>query len=143
MQKSGGNDLCCDTTDGTTGHDFELNSLQFCIHETMFCKIRDNTVAISPCWFMTDTASHFYESFVLVNECSPKQFISVWQVDKAWGDDLCGKVKNFASQTFIYKYLQISLKKKDPLVFEETERFANSFRRFWMSKKSSGASVFE
>ena len=27
LQKSGGNDLCCDTTYGTTGHDFELNSL--------------------------------------------------------------------------------------------------------------------
>ena len=92
---------------------------------------------------MSDTASHFHESFVLINECSPKQFISVWQVGKAWEEDLCGKVKNFALQTFIYKYLQISLKKKDPLVFEETERFANSFRRFWMPKRSSRVSVFE
>ena len=169
MQKFGSKGLCCDTTHGTTGYDFKLNSLlvldefeegvpvAFCLSnrdnfafmKLFFSKIRDNTGAISPCWFMSDTASQFYEAFALVNECSPKQFICVWHVDKAWKEELRGKVKNFESQTVIYKYLRIALEQTDPLVFEdcltemlrrltlqkETERFANYFQSFWIPQK--------
>ena len=92
---------------------------------------------------MSHTAAHFYESFVLVNECSPKQFVSVWQVDKAWEKHLCGKVKNFASQTFIYKYLQISLKKKDPLVFEKSSDLRIISGGFGCPKKAVEFPVFE
>ena len=46
----------------------------FAFKKLYLSKIRDNTVAISPCWFLNDTASQFYEAFALVNECSPKQF---------------------------------------------------------------------
>ena len=76
MQKFGSKGLCCDTTHGTTGYDFKLNSLlvldefeegvpvAFCLSnrdnfafmKLFFSKIRDNTGAISPCWFMSDTA---------------------------------------------------------------------------------------
>ena len=83
--------------------------------------------------FMSDTASQFYEAFALVNECSLKQFICVWHVDKAWKKELLGKVKHFESQIVIYKYLRIALEQTVPLVFE-TERFANYFQNFWVPK---------
>ena len=169
MQKFGSKGLCCDTTHGTTGYDFKLNSLlvldefeegvpvAFCLSnrdnfafmKLFFRKIRGNTGATPPCWFMSDTASQFNEAFALVNECSPKEFIYVWHVDKAWKEELRGKVGNFESQTVIYKYLRIALEQTDPLVFEdcltemlgkltlqkETERFANYFQSFWIPKK--------
>ena len=92
MQKFGSKGLCCDTTHGTTGYDFKLNSLlvldefeegvpvtfclsnrdEFAFIKLFFTKIRANTGAISPCWFTSDTASQFYETFALVDECSPK-----------------------------------------------------------------------
>ena len=153
MQKFGSKGLCCDTTHGTTGYDFKLNSLlvldefeegvpvAFCLSnrdnfafmKLFFSKIRDNTGAISHCWFMSDTALQFYEAFALVNECSLKQFICVWHVDKAWKKELRGKVKHFESQIVIYKYLRIALEQTVPLVFE-TERFANYFQSFWVPK---------
>ena len=129
MQKFGSKGLCCGTTHGTTGYDFKLNSLlvldefeegvpvAFCLSnrenfgfmKLFFREIPDNMGAISPSWFMSDTASQFYEASALVNECSPKQFIYVWQVDKAWKEELRGKGKKFESQTVIYKYLGIAL----------------------------------
>ena len=77
MQKFGSKGLCCDTTHGTTGYDFKLNSLlvldefeegvpvAFCLSnqdnfafmKLFFSKICDNTGAVSPCWFMSDTTS--------------------------------------------------------------------------------------
>ena len=88
MQKFGGKDLHCDTTHGTTGYDFKLNPLllldefeegvpvAFCLSnkdnfaftKLFFCKICDNTGAMSPCWFTIHTTSQFYEAFALVNE---------------------------------------------------------------------------
>ena len=46
----------------------------FAFMKLYLSKIRDNTGTISPCWFLNDTASQFYEAFALVSECSPKQF---------------------------------------------------------------------
>ena len=139
MQKFVSKGFCCDTTHGTTGYDFKSNSLlvldefeegvplAFCLSnrdnfafmKLFFRKIRDNTGAISPSWFMSDTASQFCEASALVNECTPKQFIYVWHVDNACKEELRGKVKNFESQTVIYKYLGIALEQTDPLDFED------------------------
>ena len=85
MQEIGSKGSSCETTHGTIGYDFKLNSLlaldefegvpvTFCLSnrdnfafmKLFFRKICDNTGTIFPCWFMSDTASQFYEDFVLV-----------------------------------------------------------------------------
>ena len=126
MQKFVSKGLCCDTTHGTKSYDFKLNSLfvfdefeegvpaAFCLSnwgtfafmKLFFSKICKNTGAIFP-------TSQFYETFALVNECSPKQFTCVLHVDKAWKEELRDKVKNVESQTVIYKYLRIALEKTE------------------------------
>ena len=74
---------------------------------------------IFPCWFMSDTASQFYEDFVLVKRMLLKAVYLFWHVDNARKEDLHGKLKNFESRTVIYKYLRIALEQTDPLVFED------------------------
>ena len=139
MQKFGDKRLCCDNTHRTTGYDFILNFFlvldefeervpaAFCLYnrdnftfmKLFFSKISGSTGAISTYWSISDTASQFYEVFALVNECAPEQFICVRHVDKAWKEELLGKMKNFESQTVIYKYLRIALEQTDPVVLED------------------------
>ena len=112
MQKFDCKGFCCDTTHGTTGYDFKLNSLltldefeegapvticlsnrdNFAFMKLFFSKIRDNTGAISPCWFMSGTTSKLYQASSLVKKCSPKQFICVWHVDKTWKEEFLDKL---------------------------------------------------
>ena len=87
----------------------------------------------------------------------PKAIYCIWHVDNACKEELRGKVKNFESQTVIYKYLRIALEQTDPLVFEDcltkllrrlmlqkqTEQFANYFQSFCIPKKRSAVSLIE
>ena len=159
----------CDTTHGTTGYDFKLTTLividefqegvpvAFCIsnretYEFMrifFDKVKDNCGISSPKWFMSDTASQFYESFAAVNGCSPAQLICTWHVDKAWRDELRQKNSNLEIQGEAYKYLRTVMEQTDRILFEDhlgelmhrlemssaTQEFAAYFRKTWLNKK--------
>ena len=85
---------------------YQTGALLHLCMKLFFSKICKNTGAIFP-------TSQFYETFALVNECSPKQFTCVLHVDKAWKEELRDKVKNVESQTVIYKYLRIALEKTE------------------------------
>ena len=170
MESFGSRGICCDTTHGTTGYDFKLNSLlvldefeegipvAFCLSnrdnfhfmKVFFQTIKDSTGPVSPCWFMSDTATQFFEAFSLVNECTPKQFICTWHVDKAWKEELRQKIKNFEVQGIVYKSLRTILEQTDQLVFEdylaelnkrlkssqETKAFGEYFFTYWVPKKT-------
>ena len=104
MRQFGGKGLCCDTTHGTTGYDFKLTSLlvsdeldegipvahcisnkeTFNFMEIFFKEVKINCGLIAPRWFMSDTASKFYNAFALINEVSGIQLIYTWYVNKAW-----------------------------------------------------------
>ena len=86
--------------------------------EVFFKMVKRNIGAVSPNWFMSDTATQFYESFVAVNECSPKQLMRTWHVDKAWKEEIREKIKSFEVQGQVYKSLRTVLEQTDQLVFE-------------------------
>ena len=170
MESFGSRGICCDTTHGTTGYDFKLNSLlvldefeegipvAFCLSnhdnfhfmKVFFEKIKESTGPISPVWFMSDTATQFFEAFSFVNECTPKQFICTWHVDKAWKEELRQKIKNFEIQGIVYKSLRTILEQTDQLAFEdylaelnkrlnssqETKAFGEYFFTYWVPKKT-------
>ena len=139
MIKFANGGICCDTTHGTTGYDFKLTSflivddfqegipVAHCLSNKenyafmkMFCtKVLVNSGRSTPKWFMSDTASQFYEAFAFVNQCNPMQLICTWHVDKAWRDELRSKVPNLEIQGEVYKYLRTVLEQTDQIVFED------------------------
>ena len=138
LQLKGGEGICCDSTHGTTGYDFNLTSLlcidewgegfpvAWCLssHETeefmavFFTKVRENAGVTKPMWFMSDMAEQFYTAFARVNECQPKQLFCTWHVDRAWRKELHLKVPDTTISKAIYLFLRTVLEITDKEEFE-------------------------
>ena len=77
--------------------------------EIFFKEVKNNCGFIAQRWFMSGTASQFYDAFALVNEVSPIQLICTWHVGKAWRDELRQKVLSIEIQSEVYRCLRIIL----------------------------------
>ena len=131
--------VCCDTTHGTTGYDFKLATLMvldefqegvpvahclgnketYNFMELFFEKLVENGDVVSPVYFMSDTATQFYDAFSYVNGCQPISLFCTWHVDKAWRENLRSHIAS--SQEVVgevYKYLRAVLEQTDQKVFE-------------------------
>ena len=170
MRQFGGKGIYCDTTHGTTGYDFKRTSLlvsdeldegipvahfisnkeTFHFMGIFFKEVKNNCGFIAPRWFMSDTASQFYDAFALVNEVSPIQLICTWHVEKAWREELRQKVSSIEIQSEVYRYLGTVVEQTDRNVFEDylseflirlqmsssTTSFSEYFKKEWLPKKA-------
>ena len=106
----------------------------------------------NPEWFMSDLAPQYYDAFVAVNQCHPKQLFCTWHIDKAWRKELREKIGNIEIYNQVYKKLRIVLEEVDPLVFNDklnillnqlksnpTQRFLQYFVSYWLPKKEKWA----
>ena len=121
------NGVCVDSTHGTTGYDFYLTTLlvidefgagfpiAFCLatHEDetfqkiFFKQVKRNLgKEMNPAWFMSDSATKFYNAFVAVNKTRPKYLVCSWHVEKNWRENLRAKIKDTDLQGDIYKRLR-------------------------------------
>lgn len=133
------NGVCVDSTHGTTGYDFYLTTLlvidefgagfpvAFCLatHEDetfqniFFKDVKRNLgKEMNPAWFMSDSATQFYNAFVAVNKTRPKYLVCSWHVEKNWRENLRAKIKDTEIQSDIYKRMRILLEEPEVREFE-------------------------
>ena len=169
IEKLGSNEFCCGNTHETTGYGSKLLSLLLLdeleegVPEAFCLSSRDNLFSynfFSAQYLITRVEHSLVGLWVTLPQNFMKLLLKllnatrsnfcVWDVDKAWKKELRGEVKNFESQTIIYKYLWIALEQTDPLVLKdclteilrrltlqkETKQFENYFQSFRIPPKN-------